>query len=43
MSSCKLIAGSGGLSRQVSYIDSMEVPNIQPWLKKNLTPAFRFE
>ncbi len=36
LSSCKLIAGSRGLNRQVSYIDSMEVPNIQPWLKKNL-------
>lgn len=36
MSSCKLIGGRGGLNRKVSYIDTMEVPNIQPWLKKNL-------
>lgn len=36
MSSCKLIAGMKGLNQTVSYIDTMEVPNIQPWLKKNL-------
>lgn len=36
MSRCKLLAGSGGLDRKVSYIDTMEIPNIQPWLKKNL-------
>ncbi|WP_164919089.1 MULTISPECIES: PucR family transcriptional regulator [Acutalibacteraceae] len=36
LSSCKLIAGKDGLNRKVSYIDTMEVPNIQPWLKKNL-------
>lgn len=36
MSQCKLIAGSGGLGRTVSYIDTMEIPNIQPWLKRNL-------
>lgn len=36
LSSCKLIAGKKGLNRKISYIDTMEVPNIQPWLKKNL-------
>lgn len=36
MSRCKLLAGSSGLGRNVSYIDTMEIPNIQPWLKKNL-------
>ena len=36
LQSCKLIAGKNGLYRKVSYIDTMEVPNIQPWLKKNL-------
>lgn len=36
MSRCKLLAGSKGLSRKVSYIDTMEIPNIKPWLKKNL-------
>lgn len=36
MSQCKLIGGSGGLGRTVSYIDTMEIPNIQPWLKRNL-------
>lgn len=32
---CKLIAGSEGLERQISYIDNMEVPNIIPWLRKD--------
>jgi PucR family transcriptional regulator, purine catabolism regulatory protein len=36
MKFCKLIAGKNGLYRTVSYIDTMEVPNIKPWLKKNL-------
>ncbi|MFV0497440.1 MAG: PucR family transcriptional regulator [Candidatus Fimivivens sp.] len=35
-SHCKLLAGSNGLNRSISYIDTMEVPNIQPWLKKNV-------
>ncbi|XOQ44170.1 MAG: hypothetical protein ACFWTN_07005 [Clostridium sp.] len=34
MKSCKLIAGQDGINRTVSYIDTMEVPNIKPWLKK---------
>ncbi len=36
MSRCKLLAGRAGLNRKISYIDTMEIPNIQPWLKKNL-------
>lgn len=36
MKSCKLIAGRDGINRTVSYIDTMEVPNIKPWLKKNM-------
>lgn len=33
--SCRLIAGEKGIDREVQYIDSMEVPDIIPWLKKN--------
>ncbi len=36
LSRCRLLAGSGGLDRTVSYIDAMEIPDIQPWLKKNV-------
>lgn len=36
MSSCKLIAGEKGIDRKISYIDTMEVPDIQPWLKKHV-------
>ncbi|WMJ84672.1 PucR family transcriptional regulator [Oscillospiraceae bacterium LTW-04] len=36
LSRCKLLAGSNGLNRNISYIDTMEIPNIQPWLKKNV-------
>lgn len=32
---CEIIAGEAGLSREVLYIDSMEVPDIIPWLKKD--------
>lgn len=33
-SSCTVIAGEKGLDREVFYIDSMEVPDIIPWLKE---------
>lgn len=33
---CKLIAGKEGLHNIILYTDSMEVPNIQPWLRNNL-------
>lgn len=36
LSRCRLLAGSGGLDRTVGYIDAMEIPDIQPWLKKNV-------
>lgn len=32
---CKLIGGAKGLHRKISWVDTMEVPNISPWLKKN--------
>ena len=32
---CRLIAGEEGLDREIHYIDSMEVPDIIPWLKKD--------
>ena len=32
---CRLVAGEQGMDREVLYIDSMEVPDITPWLKKN--------
>lgn len=32
---CRLVAGSGGIDREVLYVDSMEVPDIFPWLKKS--------
>lgn len=32
---CRLVAGEQGTDREVLYIDSMEVPDITPWLKKN--------
>ncbi len=35
-SSCQLIAGKKGINNIVLYMDSMEVPDIQPWLRANL-------
>ncbi|XCP85044.1 PucR family transcriptional regulator ligand-binding domain-containing protein [Roseburia hominis] len=32
---CRVIAGEAGLDREIQYVDSMEVPNIIPWLRKN--------
>ncbi|WP_122641675.1 PucR family transcriptional regulator [Luxibacter massiliensis] len=32
---CRLIAGEAGLDNVICCIDTMEVPNILPWLKKN--------
>lgn len=31
---CKLIAGRSGLKNRIRYVDTMEVPDITPWLKK---------
>lgn len=33
---CQLRAGRGGLNHIILYTDSMEVPDIQPWLRPNL-------
>ena len=33
---CRLIAGEEGLHNVILYTDSMEVPDIQPWLRNNL-------
>ncbi|MBC8571110.1 PucR family transcriptional regulator [Zongyangia hominis] len=32
---CKLIGGKMGVDRKISWVDTMEIPNISPWLKKN--------
>ena len=32
---CKLIAGTNGLWREVKCVDTMEMPDIYPWLQKN--------
>ena len=32
---CKLIAGAKGTGRKITCIDTMEIPDITPWLKKN--------
>ena len=32
---CTLIAGSNGVKRKITCIDTMEVPDIYPWLKKD--------
>ncbi len=32
---CRILAGEEGLDREILYIDSMEVPDIIPWLKKD--------
>lgn len=31
---CTVIAGNDGITNIVTSIDSMEVPNISPWLRK---------
>lgn len=35
MEGCKIVAGVLGADRYIQYVDSMEVPDISPWLKKN--------
>ncbi len=32
---CKLLAGASGINNVVRFVDSMEVPDITPWLKSN--------
>lgn len=32
---CKLLAGASGINNVVKFVDSMEVPDITPWLKSN--------
>lgn len=34
MECCKLVAGVSGVNQTIQYVDSMEVPDISPWLKK---------
>lgn len=34
MSKCTLVAGNKGLHREIAFIDTMEVPDIAPWLKE---------
>lgn len=29
---CKLLAGHNGLTRHIHHVNSMEIPNIGPWL-----------
>lgn len=31
---CRLVAGAGGLEREILCVDNMEVPDIERWLKK---------
>lgn len=33
---CRLIAGKEGIHNMILYTDSMEVPDIKPWLRSNL-------
>lgn len=33
---CQLVAGQGGIDNIILYADSMEVPDIAPWLSRNL-------
>ncbi len=35
MKRCTLIAGAAGLSREVQCVDTMEMPDIYPWLQKH--------
>lgn len=32
---CKLVAGTAGIHHVIDCVDTMEVPNIEPWIKKN--------
>ena len=32
---CHLVAGSGGKQREITCIDTMEVPDITPWIRNN--------
>ena len=32
---CKLVAGAAGKNRIIECVDTMEIPNIAPWIKKN--------
>lgn len=32
---CKLVAGADGVDRVIEFVDTMEIPNIGPWIKKN--------
>ena len=34
-SGCRLVAGAAGKGRVIDCVDTMEVPNIAPWIKKN--------
>lgn len=35
LKNCKLIAGKKGIQNRIRCVDTMEVPDITPWLKKN--------
>lgn len=35
LSKCRVIAGINGLDKPISYVGSMEIPEIKPWLVKN--------
>lgn len=34
MNQCTLLAGMGGLSNEIAFVDTMEVPDIAPWLRE---------
>lgn len=34
LTNCKMIAGISGIDNHIQYVDTMEVPDISPWLKK---------
>ena len=34
-SGCRLVAGAAGKDRIIECVDTMEIPNIAPWIKKN--------
>ena len=33
MNQCTLLAGMGGLSNEIAFVDTMEVPDIATWLR----------
>ena len=35
LAQCKLLGGSSGVERIIQWVDTMEIPEITPWLKKN--------